>query len=73
MLRLAATKHFWAQQFSPQAKLFVRHVLFLASSLERLMRISLAYRQQGIDLTAKTSTPILEEAAKLFDQKNRRR
>lgn len=27
----------------------------------------------GIDLTAKTSTPILEEAAKLFDQKNRRR
>lgn len=44
------------------------------SRLELLMRLSLAYRHQGLDLTAASSTPILEKAAVLFDgQKNRRK
>lgn len=41
--------------------------------LELLMRLSLSFRQGGIDLTAESSTPILVEAAKLFDKKKKRR
>ena len=41
--------------------------------LEALMKLSLAYRQQGVDLTSVASIPILEEAAKLFDELKRRR
>lgn len=43
------------------------------SRLELLMRLSLAYRHQGLDLTAASSTPILEKAAVLFDEKKNRR
>ncbi|CAM9558335.1 unnamed protein product [Scytosiphon promiscuus] len=43
------------------------------SRLEALMRLSLSYRQQRIDLTTLRSTPILEKAAVLFDKSKKRR
>lgn len=41
--------------------------------LELLTRLFLVYRHQGFDLTAESSTPILKEAAELFDKTKKRR